>query len=59
MPVHEASLEHLVLQRHVRFWLETNTSAEDVSQGPTLLGQGIDNWRAWRGQRSLRASVTV
>lgn len=38
-----------MLERHVRFGLQADAGAEDVGQGPALLGQGIDDGRArWR-----------
>ena len=46
-------LEKFVFKGHVRFWLETDTCAEDVGQSPTLLRQSIDHRSSWRGQRSL------
>jgi hypothetical protein len=48
-----AHLEELVLKGHVRLGLETNAGTEDVGQGSALLGKGVDDGSAGRGQRSL------
>lgn len=47
-------LEQLVLQSHVILWLETDTGAEDVGQGTSLLSKSIDDWGSRRGQWSLK-----
>lgn len=46
-------LEQLVLEGHVRFWLQADASTEDVGQGCALLSQGIDNRGARRCERRL------
>jgi hypothetical protein len=45
--------EELVLERHVGLRLQTDASAEDVSQAVALLGEGVDHRRARRCQGSL------
>jgi hypothetical protein len=42
-----------VLKGHVRFWLKTNTGAEDVGQRTSLLSKGIDN----RGSRRCEGGL--
>lgn len=51
-------LKQLVLKRHIRLGLQTNTSTEDVRKSATLFGQSVDNgstrrsqWCLTRGQR--------
>jgi hypothetical protein len=43
--------KQLVLQSHVRLWVKTETSAEDVCESSALLGKSIDDrsarWRKW------------
>lgn len=42
-----------MLEGHVVLRLETNTGAENVGQGTSLLSKCIDNRSSWWGQRSL------
>ncbi len=46
-------MEELMLKRHVGFWLQTHTSAENVGQSRTLLGQSIDYGCTRRSQGCL------
>jgi hypothetical protein len=46
-------LEELVLEGHVGLGLKTNAGAEDVGNSRALLGQGVDDRGAGRGQGSL------
>ena len=45
----DPSLEELMLQSHVRFWLQSDASAKDVSESRTLLGESIDYRGSGRG----------
>jgi len=42
-----------VLKRHVILRLEADAGTEDVGESCTLLGKGIDDRRARRGEGSL------
>lgn len=42
-----------MLQGHVGLGLQADARTEDVRQRRALLGQGVDDGRARRGQRSL------
>lgn len=53
VPIPKKTLEQFVLKCHIGFWLQSDTSAEDVGKGCSLLCKSVDDWSArWR-KRSL------
>lgn len=42
-----------MLQRHVRFWLESHKSSEDVGKSVALLAKGVDHRSSGRRHGSL------
>lgn len=47
------ALKQLVFKRHVALGLQADTGTEDIGQGSALLGQGVDDRGAGRGQWGL------
>jgi hypothetical protein len=52
-PLHHRLSEQLVLESHVRLWLKTNASTEDVGKRCALLSESIDNRSSRRGEGGL------
>jgi hypothetical protein len=45
--------KQLVLKSHVRFWLETDASAEDIGERSALLSESVDNGGSRRSKWCL------
>ena len=45
--------EQFVLQGHIRLRLQTDAGTEDVRESTALLGEGVDDGGAGRGERCL------